>query len=133
MLFICKNYFLSEDQHNLITKRLTNYLDNEGDILNSKHNDYDTFNNNLNNSRDLNSLIANQKTKSFDGIIQAEQNEKTKRLVRFAGDYCRASPNIVFKDKYSLLNIGWRNTKSSFVVDYDFQSKFSGEKKNVLF
>lgn len=139
---------MTEDQHQLITKKLKNYFDNENDSL--PINNYDTFNktnskdknkNPLNNASntskndDINTLLfineADPKDKSFDGIVQADHNEKIRKLVRFARDYCRASPNINFKEKYMVLSFGWRSIKSAFVVDYDYYSTYSEEKKNV--
>ena len=141
--------FLSEEQHILITKRLQNYFDAENDPLtNNTNSNYSTFQSNKNNkqkylqneefvkekSNDIAALFVsenNNSNENFDGYEIEEKKERINRLVRFAGDYCRASPNINFKEKYSLLELGWRSSKSSFVVDYDYFSRFSGEKRMI--
>ncbi len=118
----------------MITKKLLNYLDSEKDPINEKLNNYNTFNNKKDkkSKNEDNNLFSdnnlNSQNPTLDEIAKLDDDEKSKRLIRFAGDYCRASPNIILKEKYSVLNCGWRSVKSSFVVDYDFYSKLSGEK-----
>jgi DNA mismatch repair ATPase MutL len=127
-----------KDRENFNEKNNSNSTENQS---NGKYNSYqkNKKQKGYDQQNDINSLFANStknntnygSDKSFDNIVQSDNLDKTKRLVRFAGDYCRASPNMLFKEKYSLLSCGWRSLKSSFVVEYDYFSKISGEKRTV--
>jgi len=42
----------------------------------------------------------------------------TEKMLRFALDYCRASPNIILKDQKQVC-FSWRNAKTNFKVEYE--------------
>lgn len=66
---------------------------------------------------------------SLHRIIEKESQDKLAKLTRFGLDYCRASPNITLKRK-NLLDIGWRNQKYNYEVDYEIVN-YKGEKLAV--
>ncbi len=82
-----------------------------------------TNNHNHNNNSNENSFFA--------GLSKAEMQDKEAKILRFAIDYCRASPNIHLKGK-SILNIGWRSTKFHFDVDLELANSFSYNIENVI-
>lgn len=101
---------------------------------NSHKNQNNQYNNNqYNNNNDVNLTIGNRDilntSDSVSTIIEKETSERINKLIRFAVDYCRASPNIMLKNK-SLLNIGWRGQKFNYDVDFEIVG-FKGEKQNV--
>lgn len=77
-----------------------------------------------------NSANNQNQNNSFASLSIAEQQEKEAKIMRFAIDYCRASPNIHLKNK-SLLNIGWRSTKFHFEVDLELANSFNYINENV--
>jgi hypothetical protein len=105
-----KRFVFYSDSDNLLTKKLMNYISNDKDISNNKEKDYDSLN------------VKNDKNIKIDN----ESSEKINKVVRFAEDYCRASPNISLKNK-SLLNIGWRMQKYNYDVEYEIIN-YKGEK-----
>lgn len=66
----------------------------------------------------------------LDSLHNTEAAQKESKLLRFAIDYCRASPNIFLKQK-NILNIGWRNTKFHFDVDIEIYNNYN--YKNEVF
>jgi serine/threonine protein kinase len=52
-------------------------------------------------------------------MFSNETKDKINKLIRFAADYCRASPNITYKNK-NLFNIGWRLQKYNYSVDFEY-------------
>lgn len=62
------------------------------------------------------------KTVCLDFII----DDNVKKILRFAIDYCRASPNINFKNK-TISNIGWRGSKYNIFVEFEMYNK-EGQK-----
>lgn len=100
-----------------------NYFEGENEPLNKN---YDTFENDKS-SLNSSGIFVNNFSKDSDN------SDKVKKLMRFASDYCRASPNISFKENLSLnsINLGSRQTKSNFIVEYEHFSKISGEKYNI--
>ena len=61
--------------------------------------------------------------------ISNDSNDKLNKIVRFAVDYCRASPNITLNNK-NMLNIGWRIQKFNYDVEYEFID-YKGDKTLV--
>lgn len=101
------------------------YFDPENEPFNKN---YDTFDN------DKSSLNSSDIfVKNLTNNNEYDNNDKVKKLMRFASDYCRASPNISFKENLSLnsINLGSRNIKSNFIVEFEHFSKISGEKFNI--
>jgi hypothetical protein len=93
-------------------------------IKSDKEKDYDSLDNdNRNKDKNNNNNIENIQ------ILDVSDTEKQTKLIRFAVDYCRSSPNITLKQK-SLLNIGWRNSKYNYEVIYEYIS-YDGEKISV--
>lgn len=144
MLFIViyiviRNFLYTENKHIDLTKRLSNYFDSEKEPFKYNKNNkdkedtdnYGTFNINSNYNSKNGITVKSETQQSLEGLIDEANVDKTNRLIRFAGDYCRASPNINLKEKYSVLSCGWRSNKSCFVTEYDYYSKNSGEKNIV--
>jgi hypothetical protein len=90
-----------------------NYISNDKET--NKEKEYDSL------------LIKNNKPINYDN----EPNEKVNKVIRFAEDYCRASPNIELRNK-NLLSIGWRTQKYIYDVDYELVN-YKGEKIVVIF
>jgi hypothetical protein len=137
--FLFKRYFCNENITDSLTKKLINYISNDGKN-NFKMNNYDTIGNekrgdrsnkNSNNQFDSNIHVDISNGDSLSAFVEKETNERNNKLIRFAEDYCRASPNINLKQK-ALLNIGWRTSKFNYEVDYEIIN-FKGEKTNVFF
>jgi hypothetical protein len=61
--------------------------------------------------------------------IENESNNKLNKIVRFAVDYCRASPNMTLNNK-NMLNIGWRIQKFNYDVNYEIVD-YKGDKSYV--
>lgn len=79
-----------------------------------------------------NEIKFTNENNSFANLSKAEMQEKEAKIIRFAIDYCRASPNIHLKNK-SILNIGWRNTKFHFDVDLELANSFNYKIEIVKF
>lgn len=56
-------------------------------------------------------------------------DDNSSKILRFALDYCRASPNISFKNK-AITNIGWRSSKYSLFAEFQMINQ-EGSKINV--
>jgi hypothetical protein len=68
---------------------------------------------------------------NFENMSISEVKEKEAKILRFAIDYCRASPNITLKNK-NQMNIGWRNNKFHFDVDLEISNNFNFKSENVI-
>ncbi len=130
-----------------MTKHLLNYItkDNNNNCKLGNYETYDscekTLKNNENNKfkfpdrdtrLDDNILIEEKEnvSDSLSNYLEKETKEKTSKLIRFAEDLCRASPNINLKSKF-ILNIGWRTQKFNFQVVFD-EVNYKGERLEVL-
>lgn len=90
-----------------------------------KTNDYDSLKHHNNSPKSFPNF--NQHHLNISSV--EDSGDKLTRIIRFAVDYCRSSPNITLKHK-NILNIGWRNQKYNYEVDYDLID-FNGEKLTV--
>jgi hypothetical protein len=133
LLLFLKKFLSSTNEGESLTKKLMNYISNESKDLKK---DYNTFNNNddiinvgfnncgkpgSNRAKETNALLNN---------IENENNDKLNKIIRFAVDYCRASPNITLNNK-NMLNIGWRIQKFNYDVNYEIED-YKGQKTYVI-
>jgi hypothetical protein len=138
--FLFKRFLCNEMISDSLTKKLMNYISNDGKN-NFKMSSYDTIGNEKGGDRSHKNFnknhfdsaiqIDSSNNDSLSAFVEKETNERNQKLLRFAEDYCRASPNINLNQK-SLLNIGWRTAKFNYQVDYEIVN-FKGEKTNVYF
>ena len=136
---ITKKFFDLSSSNESITKKLMNYITNDKEI--HKNSNYKTIE--FADDEKRVPTAKNEKTKkdkkyeenyldtsdSLYKIIEKESQDKLAKLTRFGLDYCRASPNITLKRK-SLLDIGWRNQKYIYEVDYEVIN-YKGDKLAV--
>jgi hypothetical protein len=112
----------------------TSYPDDEDKKYLKENNRYqgtnysflDDSHHNHNGDKDANIFISKD---SYNSTASRENAEKNAKLIRFAVDYCRASPNISLKVQ-ELLAIGWRGNKYNFDVNYELIN-YNGERVSV--
>jgi hypothetical protein len=105
-----------------------NYISNEKSEYKKEYNTFDDITKpkgNPSNSGNPN----NNANDAFLNFIENDSNDKLNKTIRFAVDYCRASPNISLNNK-NMLNIGWRIQKFNYDVEYEIVD-FKGDKKYV--
>jgi hypothetical protein len=102
-----------------------NYISNEGEKGCKAGKDYNTFN------EDIGACKGKPGRGEADALLSIENDgsDKLNKIVRFAVDYCRASPNITLNNK-NMLNIGWRIQKFNYDVSYEIVD-YKGDKTYV--
>lgn len=68
---------------------------------------------------------------SYERLKESDNSNKKLKVLRFANDYCRSSPNMQLIDRHSLLELGWRSCKSEFIIDYEIFDYVIGEQRQV--
>ena len=71
--------------------------------------------------------------KGYEKLKENDDSNRKLKLLRFANDYCRSSPNMQLKDRHSLLELGWRPCKSEYLIDYELFDYVIGEQRQVSY
>lgn len=76
--------------------------------------------------------FINNENGFIENLSKNELELKQLKISRFVNDYCRASPNIILKQKNNL-PMGWRNSKYYFEVNFEMTNNTNYNIENVRF
>lgn len=117
-----------------ITSSLKNFFDVKEGKDKDFGNDYNTFDNNgknFNKNEEETKLFV--KNNNFTNLLNNKDNNNNEALIRFTLDYCRSHCEIHNNTKkLNVLQIGWRNTKNWFQIQYNASLVFSKQKTTVI-
>lgn len=110
-----------------MNEKLTNYLENESEpFLEDGRMNHDI-------EVSTPDCTIDQQECSYEKLKENDDSNRKLKLLRFANDYCRSSPNMQLKDRHSLLELGWRPCKSEYLIDYELFDYVIGEQRQVSY